>query len=572
MNGLLLLFVGLIIRSTLLIVIAWVLTVLMQKGGASAAMRHLIWLCTIAGLFLLPLLAVTMPTLPLAILPEAATAPVMPAPAMADSVTAMSGAGKAPSVVPPLLSAGAETSSPMPVLLLCLYLVVAAGMLAWLLTAHRALATVWRSAAPADGSWVELLSGAASDLRLNQKVELRLAPLSIMPMTWGTLAPKIILPAEARDWSRVRRRFVLLHELAHVRRRDSLTQAFAAIVRALWWFHPGVWFAARQLRIEQELAADDLALGAGAPPNHYARNLLELACAFCLPAPAMASRSQLERRLAAIVRPISRRAPGWGFGALASSLILAATGLTATATPVERAAAARAAAATVDRPAEPLPAPAGPVAAAASPSAQSAQPIAPAPVLPADLGPAPSLSPAPLLATAAQAQSAVNAPFRSVESRNGAHVTVRYGQSQSVQVLSGNPEVSIDGDGKLVIDNKRGSHRVRTRIEVVTPNVQALGVQEGGKLTVEGGFPRQGAVAAAVTNGGILDLRRLPVDQVSAAVSSGGRIAVSPTRQLSAAVSQGGNITYWGDPSVTQSIDRGGVVVRGNGEDAARPF
>jgi beta-lactamase regulating signal transducer with metallopeptidase domain len=313
------LLLDLLVRSTLLIAFAWATTAVLRKVGASAARRHLVWLCAMAGLVVLPLLAITMPPLPLAILPEAA-APL--APGMADVDAAA-----------PLQEAG-PVSSLVPTLLLCLYLAMAGGMLAWLLSAQKALAAIWRASGAPGDEWTALLSRAAGDLRMAALIELRLAHESVMPMTWGTRSPKILLPIEARTWTLARRRLVLLHELGHVRRRDSLTQTIAAVIRALWWFQPAAWFAVRQLRLEQELAADDLALNAGALPSNYARNLLDLACAFCLPTPAMARRSQLERRLAAIVRPTSRQAPSRGFGATATLLILAATWLSATATPV----------------------------------------------------------------------------------------------------------------------------------------------------------------------------------------------------------------------------------------------
>lgn len=177
-----------------------------------------------------------------------------------------------------------------------------------------------------------------------------------------------------------------------------------------------------------------------------------------------------------------------------------------------------------------------------------------------------------LLPSVASAQLVSTAPFKSLQSRNGAHVTVRYGQAQKVQILSGAPKISVNSDGRLTIDNHNSLRGARADIEIVTPNLQALAVEEGGRLTVEAGFPRQSVIAAAVANGGVLDLRRLPVDQVSAAVSQGGMIAVRPARQLSAAINQGGNITYWGTPSVSTSIRHGGAVSRGHPEDEGVPF
>ena len=59
-----------------------------------------------------------------------------------------------------------------------------------------------------------------------------------MPMTWGWLRPVVLLPADSATWSDDRRRSVLLHELAHVRRRDWLADSIARAACALYWFNP----------------------------------------------------------------------------------------------------------------------------------------------------------------------------------------------------------------------------------------------------------------------------------------------------------------------------------------------
>jgi uncharacterized protein (TIGR03435 family) len=110
----------------------------------------------------------------------------------------------------------------------------------------------------------------------------------------------------ADTWSNDRRRSVLLHELAHVARHDCLTQILAAIVCAIYWVHPGVWWIARRLRIERELACDDRVLAAGSDPGDYAKQLLELAYSLRVEtAPAlvvtMAARQSLEGRLLALL-------------------------------------------------------------------------------------------------------------------------------------------------------------------------------------------------------------------------------------------------------------------------------
>ena len=58
-------------------------------------------------------------------------------------------------------------------------------------------------------------------------------------MTWGVLRPVILLPADAGDWTHERLTTALLHELAHVRRRDFLTRNWRPGPRArFYWFNP----------------------------------------------------------------------------------------------------------------------------------------------------------------------------------------------------------------------------------------------------------------------------------------------------------------------------------------------
>ena len=61
--------------------------------------------------------------------------------------------------------------------------------------------------------------------------------------------PVVVLPQEAERWCDDRRLTVLLHELAHYRRGDALSQLASQLTCAFYWFNPLVWLAARQLRI-----------------------------------------------------------------------------------------------------------------------------------------------------------------------------------------------------------------------------------------------------------------------------------------------------------------------------------
>jgi TonB family protein len=151
-----------------------------------------------------------------------------------------------------------------------------------------------------------------------------------MPMTFGILRSAVFMPSDAGAWSHDRRRIVLLHELAHVRRGDVVTHLLARAALAVYWWNPLAWKAWREFLKERERATDDLVLNAGARASEYANHLLEVArtmhsapglgCA----AVAMARRSQLEGRLMSILDAgVNRRAPGRAAALVAGLLAIA---------------------------------------------------------------------------------------------------------------------------------------------------------------------------------------------------------------------------------------------------------
>ncbi len=151
-------------------------------------------------------------------------------------------------------------------------------------------------------------------LRLRRPVRLWQAADNLMPLTWGWWRPVVLLPAEAAQWPAQRRRVVLLHELAHVKRWDCLTQTIARIVRALYWVNPLVWLATRRMCIERERACDDLVLNGGCKASDYATQLVEIARTYRhmpqVAAIAMARSSQIQGRIAAIVDASRARRSG----------------------------------------------------------------------------------------------------------------------------------------------------------------------------------------------------------------------------------------------------------------------
>ena len=178
--------------------------------------------------------------------------------------------------------------------------------------------------------WLGLLDDLRRQLGVRRPVLLMRSNQASIPAVCGILRPTIILPADANVWSDGRRRVVLLHELAHIRRSDCLTALLARLAHVIYWFNPLVWLAGRMLRIEREQACDDLVLSTGQRASDYAQHLLEvvqsLHSARCpsLAAVAMARKSQFEGRLLAILDPRRNRRAMTRLSVLVAAIVLVA--------------------------------------------------------------------------------------------------------------------------------------------------------------------------------------------------------------------------------------------------------
>ncbi len=179
-------------------------------------------------------------------------------------------------------------------------------------------ARVWRlrrSSEPVPNQITDEVAQLAAELRVSRRVEIVLSGEREMPMTWGLFTPVLLLPASAATWSGDRRRMVVLHELAHIRRWDCLTQLLGQFARALHWFNPLAWLALHRMRIEQERACDDVVLNFGTDADEYAWELLSVTARLPRPmwdtsvALAMSRCSRIEQRLKSILDSNCERRP-----------------------------------------------------------------------------------------------------------------------------------------------------------------------------------------------------------------------------------------------------------------------
>ncbi len=145
--------------------------------------------------------------------------------------------------------------------------------------------------------------------RAKRQVALCTSDAVRVPAAIGYIRPIVVFPSWAlAEIPPAELNAILLHELAHLRRYDDWTNLAQKIVKAIFFFHPAVWFIESRLTLEREMACDDAVLAANFSPCAYAESLVGLAersflrRGVQLAQAAVGHVQQLKTRLAEILR------------------------------------------------------------------------------------------------------------------------------------------------------------------------------------------------------------------------------------------------------------------------------
>ena len=122
-------------------------------------------------------------------------------------------------------------------------------------------------------SWAEIAGEFAG-----RPVKLLVSDEVRVPSALGFFRPAVVIPRWAlSELSPDERKVIVLHELAHLRRWDDWTNLLQQVLKALFFFHPAVWWLDNRLALEREIACDDLVLEQTSSARTYAASLISVA-------------------------------------------------------------------------------------------------------------------------------------------------------------------------------------------------------------------------------------------------------------------------------------------------------
>ncbi len=125
--------------------------------------------------------------------------------------------------------------------------------------------------------WQQTFSRLAEMLKLNKAVRILQSTLVKVPMVVGYFKPVVLIPVSAfTGLSPKQLEIIILHELAHIVRRDYIINILQSVVEIIFFYHPAVWWMSKIVRAEREHCCDDIAIEKSGDSVNYARALANI--------------------------------------------------------------------------------------------------------------------------------------------------------------------------------------------------------------------------------------------------------------------------------------------------------
>lgn len=107
-------------------------------------------------------------------------------------------------------------------------------------------------------SAIELLESCKDKIGVKVSISIIRTSGIDIPAIFGAKRPWLLMPEKViTSFDHEKLRYVMLHELTHLKRRDILFNWITYILEIVYWFNPLVWLAFHRMRLDRELACDE---------------------------------------------------------------------------------------------------------------------------------------------------------------------------------------------------------------------------------------------------------------------------------------------------------------------------
>lgn len=179
-------------------------------------------------------------------------------------------------------------------------------MLLWLCSSYLLLYLKLRNCSNTEDLRIlEIYESSRQRMNISRKIPVLVQDIVGMPSLFGLFCPKILLPSNAIELSCKEIEYILLHELAHYKRRDYLINHLMLLLQAVHWFNPIMWYCFSKIRQDMEVATDEAVLSILAKTEHKDYGIALIAMLERFSAPSLApkllamadDKKSIERRI-----------------------------------------------------------------------------------------------------------------------------------------------------------------------------------------------------------------------------------------------------------------------------------
>ncbi|MDP4093211.1 MAG: M56 family metallopeptidase [Bacillota bacterium] len=116
---------------------------------------------------------------------------------------------------------------------------------------------------------IRLLNECSFTLKIRSNIPVILTSMVNSPSLSGFIKPKLLLPYDILEKSSTTDlKYIIMHELAHLKRKDTAVNWLIIFIKILYWFNPVIWYGFYKMHQDCEVACDAMVLSRIKPEEH----------------------------------------------------------------------------------------------------------------------------------------------------------------------------------------------------------------------------------------------------------------------------------------------------------------